>query len=125
MSQVGDADRVGVAATATDADGQRLALGRWWALGALTVLAFMAGWDATVLNVALPTLARTLQASESQLQWFVAGYMLMLAAALLPGGLLGDRYGRRLVLLGSFGSVCRRIDRVRILSDSGVFHSQM
>ena len=60
---------------------------RWWALVAL-VLAFLAvGLDATVLSVALPTLARSLHASESDLQWFSSGYLLVLAAAMLPLGL--------------------------------------
>ncbi len=60
------------------------------------------GLDATVLSVALPTLARKLHASESDLQWFSSGYLLVLAAAMLPCGLLGDRYGSKKVLLGSF-----------------------
>src|ERR1700690_4278317 len=65
---------------------------RWWALVAL-VLAFLAvGLDATVLSVALPTLARSLHASESDLQWFSSGYLLVLAAAMLPLGLLGARF---------------------------------
>ena len=75
---------------------------RWWALVAL-VLAFLAvGLDATVLSVALPTLARSLHASESDLQWFSFGYLLVLAAAMLPLGLLGDRFGRRKVLAAGF-----------------------
>jgi MFS transporter, DHA2 family, multidrug resistance protein len=63
----------------------------------LAVLAV--GLDATVLSVALPTLARDLHASESDLQWFSSGYLLVLAAAMLPAGLLGDRYGRKRVML--------------------------
>jgi len=59
------------------------------------------GLDGTVLSVAIPTLARKLRATESDLQWFSSGYLLVLAAAMLPAGLLGDRYGRRRVLLGS------------------------
>jgi len=55
----------------------------------------------TVLSVALPTLAKALHASESDLQWFSSGYFLVLAAAMLPAGLLGDRYGRKKVLLSS------------------------
>jgi DHA2 family multidrug resistance protein-like MFS transporter len=51
--------------------------------------------------VALPTLARALRASESDLQWFSSSYLLVLAAATLPAGLLGDRYGHKKVLLGS------------------------
>jgi EmrB/QacA subfamily drug resistance transporter len=72
---------------------------RWWALGALTLAVLAVGLDATVLSVALPTLATALHASESDLQWFSAGYLLVLAAAMLPAGLLGDRYGRKKVLL--------------------------
>ena len=74
---------------------------RWWALGALTLSVLAVGLDGTVLSVALPTLATDLHASTADLQWFVSGYTLVLAAALLPGGLLGDRYGRKKVLLGA------------------------
>jgi MFS family permease len=59
------------------------------------------GVDLTVLNVALPTLARSLHASTSQLQWFVDSYSLVLAGLLLPAGLLADRYGRKRLLLVS------------------------
>ncbi|MGP0049100.1 MAG: MFS transporter, partial [Solirubrobacteraceae bacterium] len=48
---------------------------RWWALGALTLAVLAVGLDGTVLSVALPTLARRLHASESQLQWFSSGYL--------------------------------------------------
>ena len=72
---------------------------RWWALGALGLAALTVGIDGTVLSVALPTLAKALHASESDLQWFSSGYFLVLAAAMLPAGLLGDRYGRKKVLL--------------------------
>ncbi|MGO9292273.1 MAG: MFS transporter [Streptosporangiaceae bacterium] len=74
---------------------------RWWALGALSLAVLVVGIDGTVLSVALPTLARALHASESDLQWFSSGYFLVLAAAMLPAGLLGDRYGRKKVLLTS------------------------
>jgi EmrB/QacA subfamily drug resistance transporter len=59
--------------------------------------------DATVLSVALPTLSGALHASESDLQWFSSGYLLVLAATMLPAGLLGDRFGRKKVLLISLG----------------------
>jgi EmrB/QacA subfamily drug resistance transporter len=65
----------------------------------LAVLAV--GVDGTVLSVALPTLSKALHASESDLQWFSSGYFLVLAAGMLPAGLLGDRYGRKKVLLVS------------------------
>jgi DHA2 family multidrug resistance protein-like MFS transporter len=72
---------------------------RWWALGAVSLAVLCVGLDATVLSVALPTLSRALHASESDLQWFSSGYLLVLAAAMLPAGLLGDRYGRKKVML--------------------------
>src|SRR5690242_14556929 len=74
---------------------------RWWALGALMLAVLAVGLDATVLSVALPTLAGALRASETDLQWFSSGYLLVLAAAMLPAGLLGDRYGRKKVMLAA------------------------
>ncbi len=80
---------------------------RWWALVALSIAVLVVGVDLTVLNVALPTLAASLHASTSQLQWFVDSYSLVLAGLLLPAGLLADRYGRKrllLVALAVFGA---------------------
>lgn len=74
---------------------------RWWALGALAVALLAFGLDITVLSVALPTLAVDLHASTSQLQWFSNAYTLVLAAGLLPAGLLGDRFGSKRLLLGA------------------------
>ena len=74
---------------------------KWWALGALTLSVLAVGLDGTILSVALPTLANALHATESDLQWFSSGYLLVLAAAMLPAGLLGDRYGRKRVMLAS------------------------
>jgi MFS transporter, DHA2 family, multidrug resistance protein len=74
---------------------------RWWALGALALSVLVVGLDLTVLNLALPTLARDLHASTGDLQWFIASYSLVVAAALLPAGLLGDRLGRRKVLIAA------------------------
>jgi EmrB/QacA subfamily drug resistance transporter len=74
---------------------------RWWALGALAIALLTFGLDVTVLNVALPTLATDLRASTSQLQWFANAYTLVLAAGLIPAGLLGDRFGPKKLLLGS------------------------
>ncbi|WP_018352172.1 MFS transporter [Longispora albida] len=65
-----------------------------------TVLASgMALLDSTVVNVALPHLGRDLGAGLDGLQWTVNGYTLTLAAFVLLGGALGDRYGRRLIFL--------------------------
>jgi EmrB/QacA subfamily drug resistance transporter len=71
---------------------------RWWALGALALSVLVVGLDIFVLTLAIPTLSVDLHASASDAQWFVAAYSLVLAAALLPAGLLGDRYGRKKLL---------------------------
>lgn len=72
---------------------------RWWALVAIAVSVLVVGLDLTVLNLALPTLARDLHASTGDLQWFGSAYTLVLAAVLLPAGLIGDRFGRKKVML--------------------------
>ncbi|MFC5405079.1 DHA2 family efflux MFS transporter permease subunit [Cohnella soli] len=74
-------------------------LRKWWILFSLTFGILAVSLDMTILNVALPTLAADLVASTGQLQWFANSYNLVLAAALLPAGLLGDRYGRKKMLL--------------------------
>ncbi len=74
---------------------------RWWALAAITLGVLAVGLDVTVLSVALPTLAVALKASESDLQWFSSGYALTLAAGMLPAGVLGDRFGRKRILIGA------------------------
>ncbi|HSR85203.1 MAG TPA: MFS transporter [Streptosporangiaceae bacterium] len=74
---------------------------RWWALGALSVSVLVVGLDLFVLSLALPTLSVDLHASTGDLQWFVDAYSLVLAAALLPAGLLGDRLGRKRLLIGA------------------------
>ena len=72
---------------------------RWWILGVLTLALFGVSLDNTILNVALPTLARDLGATASQLQWMVDSYILVFAGMLLVAGALSDRYGRRLALV--------------------------
>jgi MFS transporter, DHA2 family, multidrug resistance protein len=74
---------------------------KWWALAALVLAVLVVGLDGTILSVALPTLGKSLDASTGQLQWFVAAYTLVFAAALVPGGMLGDRYGRKKMLVVS------------------------
>src|ERR1700761_9032225 len=72
--------------------------GRW--LLAVAVLGSgIAFLDATVVNVALPDIGQDLHASTSTLQWILNGYSLTLAALILLGGSLGDRYGRRRVFV--------------------------
>ena len=68
-----------------------------WVIAATVLGSGMAGIDATVIGIALPTIGRNFSATIGTLQWVVTGYTLTLAALLLLGGSLGDRYGRRLV----------------------------
>src|ERR1700760_1202334 len=74
---------------------------RWWALIAVAMSMLVVGLDLTVLNLALPPIANDLHASSSDLQWFNDAYSLVLAAVVLPAGLLGDRLGRKKVLMTS------------------------
>jgi EmrB/QacA subfamily drug resistance transporter len=70
--------------------------GRW--VVAITVLGSgIAALDATVVNIALPTIGREFHTGIAALQWVMTGYTLTLAAFLLIGGSLGDRFGRRRV----------------------------
>ena len=72
--------------------------GRW--VLAITVLGSgIAALDATVVNIALPTIGRDFHTGIAALQWVMTGYTLTLAAFLLIGGSLGDRFGRRKVYL--------------------------
>ncbi|HWG94219.1 MAG TPA: MFS transporter [Mycobacteriales bacterium] len=70
-----------------------------WALAATVLGSGVVLLDTTVVNVALPTVGRDLGASFAELQWTVNGFALSLAALLLLGGSLGDRYGRRRVFV--------------------------
>ncbi|WP_327397584.1 MFS transporter [Streptomyces phaeochromogenes] len=72
---------------------------RWAGLAALVVALLTVGLDLMILNVALPTLAGDLGASTTELQWIVNAYTLVFASLMLPAGGLGDRYGRRRILL--------------------------
>ena len=68
---------------------------RWWTLGVLCLALLIIIVDNSILNVAIPTLVRDLDASNSQLQWMVDSYTLVFAGLLLTAGSLGDRFGRR------------------------------
>jgi EmrB/QacA subfamily drug resistance transporter len=75
--------------------------GRWWGLAALAMSGLVLGLDMTILITALPTLSVELNATTDQLQWMSAAYTLSLAGFMLPAGVLGDRIGRRRLLLGA------------------------
>src|SRR4029079_2777855 len=66
-----------------------------WILAATILGSSMAFIDGTVVNVALPALQANLNATVVDVQWVVEAYALFLAALILVGGSLGDRFGRR------------------------------
>jgi EmrB/QacA subfamily drug resistance transporter len=68
---------------------------KWWTLAAVSIGLFMVMLDNTVVNVALPTIARDLKIGMSSLEWVVNGYTLSFAMLMLTGGKLADYFGRR------------------------------
>jgi EmrB/QacA subfamily drug resistance transporter len=68
---------------------------KWWTLAAVAFGLFMIMLDNTIVNVALPSIQRSLHMSISSLEWIVTAYALTFAALLITGGKLGDLYGRR------------------------------
>jgi EmrB/QacA subfamily drug resistance transporter len=72
---------------------------RWLILAVMCLVLFIIAIDNTVLNLALPSLAKDLNASTSQLQWVVDAYTLVFASLLITTGSIGDRYGRKRLLL--------------------------
>ena len=84
---------------------------RWSILAVVSLAVFVTVLDGTIVNVALPTLSTTLDATTSQLQWIVDAYLLVFAGLLLAAGTLGDRFGRRRaltsgLLIFALGSIC-------------------
>ncbi|MEN9507028.1 MAG: hypothetical protein RI958_2954 [Actinomycetota bacterium] len=71
---------------------------RWWILAILSLSVFLVVVDNLIINVAIPTLARELDATTSELQWIVDSYALVFAGLLLACGGLGDRFGRKRVM---------------------------
>jgi MFS family permease len=76
---------------------------RWWTLGAMSFALFMIMLDNTAVNVALPSIQKSFDASLSSLEWTVNAYTLTFAVLLVTGGRLGDIFGRRRMFL--FGVV--------------------
>ncbi|HEU4399777.1 MAG TPA: MFS transporter [Actinomycetota bacterium] len=86
-------------AAAEDADPRR-----WVALAVVLIAGFMQLVDISIVNVAIPSVQRDLDATYSQIQWVLAGYQLAFAVTLITGGRLGDIFGRkRLFMLGMAG----------------------
>ena len=68
---------------------------RWIALSLLAIADFVVVLDATIVNVALPSIGRNLNASTSELAWVVSAYILAFGSLLMLGGRLADLFGRR------------------------------
>src|SRR3954463_13376117 len=72
---------------------------KWWTLVAVCTATFMLLLDITIVNVALPAIQRSLDASFSDLQWVVDAYALALATCVLTAGSIADLFGRKRVFL--------------------------
>jgi EmrB/QacA subfamily drug resistance transporter len=72
---------------------------RWAILGVLVTSLLVVVLDNTILNIALPTIQRDLNADQSELVWAVDSYILVFAALLFTWGVLGDKYGRKKILI--------------------------
>jgi EmrB/QacA subfamily drug resistance transporter len=72
---------------------------RWGILAALVVSLLVVVLDNTILNIALPTIQRDLNATQSQLVWSIDSYILVFASLLFTWGILGDKYGRKKILI--------------------------
>ncbi|WP_223693100.1 MFS transporter [Leifsonia poae] len=79
---------------------------RWWALTVLALAQFLVVLDASIVNIALPSLGGRLHLDTTALAWVITAYVLPFGGLLLLGGRLADRYGhRRLFLVGVAGFV--------------------
>jgi EmrB/QacA subfamily drug resistance transporter len=77
---------------------------RWVALGVVLIAGFMQLVDISIVNVAIPSIQRDLDATYAEIQWVLAGYQLAFAVMLITGGRLGDIFGRkRLFMIGMAG----------------------
>src|SRR5204863_4492773 len=72
---------------------------KWWTLAAVSFGLFMIMLDNTIVNVALPSIERSLDLKISELEWVVTGYALTFGALMLTGGKLADLLGRRLIFV--------------------------
>ncbi|NSC19950.1 MFS transporter [Streptomyces albus subsp. chlorinus] len=96
------AGAVGTAGTARPPGSATAPVRRWAVLAVLCTGLFLAGIDLTVLHVAVPALSRDLLPTSAGLLWIADVYPLAVAALLITCGTLGDRLGRRRMVLGGF-----------------------
>jgi len=76
---------------------------RWWALALLAMAEFVVVLDASIVNIALPSIGRGLHISLANLSWVVNAYVLTFGGFLLLGGRIADLFGRRLIFTVGLG----------------------
>lgn len=67
---------------------------RWWILISIGIFAFMSNLDASIVNIAMPIMAKQLAIPMNQIEWVVSIYLIVVSALLLFFGKLGDMYGK-------------------------------
>jgi EmrB/QacA subfamily drug resistance transporter len=72
---------------------------KWWMLTVTCLSVIVVSLDLTILNIALPAISAALHAGTGDLQWLVGAYSLVFAGVMLPAGMVGDRLGRKRLLL--------------------------
>ena len=82
---------------------QRAGAGRWWMLAVTCLAVVVINLDLTILNIALPSISAGLHASTGDLQWLVDADSLGFAGVMVPAGIVGDRVGRKRLLLAGLG----------------------
>ena len=90
---------------------------RWFLLGVMCLSLVMVVMAVSGLNVALPSMQRDLDADQTDLQWIVDSYAIVFAGLLLSAGAMGDRFGRKLALMGGL-AVFAAGSLVGVLADS-------
>src|SRR3954447_1434334 len=75
---------------------------KWWVLAAVACGTFMAPLDASIVNIALPTLTKELDSDLYRIKWVVIIYLLVITCLLLPFGRISDIYGRKRLFQGGF-----------------------
>ena len=92
----------------------------WLVLAIVCLAQFMVVLDATVVNVALPTIQKDLNFTDSSLQWVINAYTLLFGGFLLLGGRAADLFGRRRLFMGGVDPLHGRLDPQRPRPELGV-----
>jgi EmrB/QacA subfamily drug resistance transporter len=77
-------------------------ISKWWVMSAVAIGVFLSTIDGSIVNVALPTLARELRAPFAAVQWVVLAYLLVLVTLMMAAGRLADVYGKKRLYTAGF-----------------------